>query len=81
MPKPTIFEVCPAQGGWLVRTVTEGGEAEVSRPTELFDRKTDAIARAQELMKGRTNARARVVGESGEIEIQYEHRGGSVATR
>lgn len=67
MPSPLIYEVRPVAGGWLVRIPGDS-------LSELYGDKAEAVARARALMAQHPNATARVVGETGEIEQEYQHQ-------
>lgn len=66
MPRPIVFEVSPIAGGWVVRIAGDS-------MSETFSDKRDAIARARELMNRERDAQARVLGETGEIETEFQH--------
>lgn len=66
MPRPIVFEVRPVAGGWVVRIPGDS-------LSEIFAEKREAVARARELMNRERDAQARVLGESGEVETEFQH--------
>jgi hypothetical protein len=63
MPEPIVYDVAPAQNGWIVQLPGDS-------LSEQYESKSEAVARARHLAV-RDRAGVRVLTEAGRVEVEY----------